>query len=254
MPHDHQVKLDRAQTHMDALKEAMQGLLEGQTYEAVIDYHVQTGENVVRLGAIPHPPPEISAIVGDVLFNLRSSLDHCVYALSVRPGKCKEDRIAFPIVRTEKRFLEVAPDQIGDIPPEAQAEIERLQPYHGRHPDKHPLFLLHELNRIDKHRILNTVLSITHRADALWQAGAESGIVEVRAATAPPEGFVAGAEIGRVRFADSRQCTEMDVKFVLARDIWFGPGPAHRASVFWLLGHIVKAVREAVVVLEPFLV
>jgi len=48
--------------------------------------------------------------------------------------------------------------QIQFMDPKAQAEIERVQPYHrGSAYDEDPLWWLHELSRFDKHRLLNIV-------------------------------------------------------------------------------------------------
>jgi hypothetical protein len=160
----------------------------------------------------------------------------------------------FPIQMTAEGFQRVASIQIGDVSPQVHAVIEQLQPFHGKKPDKHPLFLLHELNRIDKHRILNTVVGNTHRVEAVWTPGANIGLVEDRVVTAPPEGFAEGAQIARFRFGDSRRCSEANVKFVLHRDVWFGEGPARHASAFWLLQRITEAVHGAIAKLEKFLI
>ena len=44
--------------------------------------------------------------------------------------------------------------------PTALARIERLQPYHGSNPPRHPLWVIHDLDKIDKHRDLVLVVYI----------------------------------------------------------------------------------------------
>ena len=53
-------------------------------------------------------------------------------------------------------------DQIRFIDPKAQAEIERLQPYHlGNAFDQDPLWRLQELNNIDKHRVVHVAATVS---------------------------------------------------------------------------------------------
>jgi hypothetical protein len=46
----------------------------------------------------------------------------------------------------------------------------------------------------------------------------------------------------------------MDVNFLLSRDVLFNGGPAHQASVHWLLRVMRDGVRIILGRLEPFLV
>jgi hypothetical protein len=50
--------------------------------------------------------------------------------------------------------------KIGCVDPTARIAIKALQPHNGGNPHSHPLWHLHELNRIDKHRML-TACAVT---------------------------------------------------------------------------------------------
>ena len=127
-------------------------------------------------------PAEFSLRVGEVLQGLRSGLDHLAYALATAHTQPLPDEWAelseFPIFGDESkagtpgtgsaRFHQASKGgvpvpasglaKIQGIAPAAQAIIEGLQPYHrGADYRDDPLWRLHELSRIDKHRLVHVV-------------------------------------------------------------------------------------------------
>ena len=70
------MKLERANDHLNALHDAIKSFIESEPYRTITKFDSQTGEHVVQLKSTPVPPARLSVIVGDALFNLRSSLDH----------------------------------------------------------------------------------------------------------------------------------------------------------------------------------
>jgi len=125
---------------------------------------------VFRVEIFRTPPPRLSVLVGDILFSLRSALDHLANSLAVHHVGLGGDLkgTEFPIFSDQKTFF--ALDRRGkpqrwsglykimSIGPDAQAIIKELQPYHrGNDYARHPLWRLHDLCNIDKHRSLNIV-------------------------------------------------------------------------------------------------
>jgi hypothetical protein len=127
-------------------------------------------------------PVEFSLRVGDVLQAFRSGLDQLAYALAVAHSGPLPSEIAeaseFPIFGDESktgalgtgsaRFHQASKSgipvpasglaKIQGIAPAAQAIIEGLQPYHrGTDFRDDALWRLHELSRIDKHRLVHVV-------------------------------------------------------------------------------------------------
>jgi hypothetical protein len=110
-------------------------------------------------------------VLGDALHNLRSSLDHLVYQLSLLTTKNPKGT-EFPIYITKASnsrdcFEQKGREKIRHVPKEAQELIEAAQPYNARHPDQpshHYLWLLHELNRLDKHRFVLETYAMTGTA------------------------------------------------------------------------------------------
>jgi hypothetical protein len=111
-------------------------------------------------------------VVGDCVQNLRSSLDHLVFALAEKHSGplSEEDARAcqFPIIRDETRKGQtgagpsvfqnnVLPRDIKDLSPAAQTIIE-MQPYKlGTAYKTHFLWELGELSNTDKHRFVHVV-------------------------------------------------------------------------------------------------
>ncbi len=132
---------------------------------------------------IEQPAPYPLAVkIGECLHNMRSSLDLLAYELAAASTKLLPDDVAesseFPIFGDEDKsgqpgigrsaFFRTtkagtpAPGsgiyKIRGIDPRTQTDIERLQPYNrGSHFREDPLWILHKLDRINKHRLLHVV-------------------------------------------------------------------------------------------------
>ena len=107
---------------------------------------------------------DFALATGDCVHCLRASLDHLAMALAESFTTCRLRRsmTAKEIEKSEFPIFwkgAMTPDQIsskiGCIDPAAQAVIQKLQPHHrGARYATHPLWRIHELDRIDKHRRL----------------------------------------------------------------------------------------------------
>jgi len=95
-------------------------------------------------------PEEIALIAGDVVHNLRTSLDHVVCCLVAENGQSMDD-VSFPFARSARYFKKSASKKIRKIPTAAKILIKRLKPYRGGNDF---LYCLHELDIRDKHRTL----------------------------------------------------------------------------------------------------
>jgi hypothetical protein len=121
-----------------------------------------------EMGEIRQPDPAWCAVIGDIVHNLRSALDHLVCQLAVLNGNdidcCKSSRTSFPICLTPESFSNASRRISPLINPDALALIEELQPYAAankptanplqREPRFSNLWILSELDIIDKHRTL----------------------------------------------------------------------------------------------------
>ena len=132
-------------------------------------------------------PPALPSIwpvtTGEVLYNLRSALDHAAFELSViglgRDLTPKEaEGSQFPLYDTCGKFAKNVPRQLPGVADEVLALIERVQPYPERDSEHYPslfdeaaylLGVLNRLGNVEKHRHPHLVV---HSVDGpSWQAG-----------------------------------------------------------------------------------
>lgn len=179
-PPGHLQKLDRASQHIKELSAAQQAWLGTGAYSFFSERDPQTGKTIVRAKITEPPPGQFSLIVGDAVHAMRSALDHLALELAVahqRPGslpEAMEKASEFPIFpleigndqgrdlfhRIKKKTGEPAPGgglhKLQGAHPDAVKAIEGIQPYHrGSAFAEDPLWVIHELDRIDKHRRLH---------------------------------------------------------------------------------------------------
>lgn len=104
-------------------------------------------------------PPRLGVLAGEIAHQLRSCLDHIVWALSSEDYRqSSETAIAFPVFTEKprnKREETGYKRKIQGITDTAAVElVELLQPYHAENPIDEPLAIIHELDRVDKHHTL----------------------------------------------------------------------------------------------------
>jgi hypothetical protein len=163
-------KVQRAREHLDAFRHEVKCFLlsnpQGLTSELAVKGD-DIYEVIIGIAITKHPPVRLSILSGEIAYQLRSCLDHLVYSLSLRlaPSTKELKTVEFPIFASEESFRDTNKHGIPKrgsglytirfIDPAAQAIIEGLQPYKARqNAELHPLWVLHELCNIDKHRHL----------------------------------------------------------------------------------------------------
>jgi len=157
---DYSLKLSRARSHLDDLETKLANWANSGHHSVFNEPDPDSGPDCFRLrvSADPVPVDPFAVLIGDVLHNLRGTLDHLAYALAEKhTGRPLPDDIAkdseFPVFG--HKDLKAIRKKIRGIDPTAQTIIESLQPYQrGNHFTSDPLWKLHELSNIDKHRLL----------------------------------------------------------------------------------------------------
>src|ERR1044072_7268686 len=112
------------------------------------------------------PIDDWGLLLGGCVHNFRSALDNLAFALArIRSDPPqKPPRIAFPIFERKEEFESRGRSSIDQLPDEAAALIELIQPFQrdgsskNGSPDLDPLVHLQWLNNTDKHRIPPIVL------------------------------------------------------------------------------------------------
>jgi hypothetical protein len=160
------LKLNRAEEHVHAIKDLVDEFARSDFYESVSQPHrKERGVLVVRARNVRPPPPEISLLIGECVFNFRSALDQIAFAMASANTtplpKSFAKSSAFPIFNNGPQYRgrggPPASRKIRGMSRQGQAAIERLQPYHRRkNPRLRALWRLEELSNIDKHRLIHT--------------------------------------------------------------------------------------------------
>jgi hypothetical protein len=158
-----QVKIERAKKHLRDLAAEILTL----EHTTIVHRDPKTGvppHPITFLGnpdfkTVPTLSFDVVAISGDLIHNLRSALDHLaqqlVFVGSPHLTTSTISRhIGFPIAKSVTDYETIKAGKVEGMRPEAKEAIDRLKPYKG---GNDPLWRVHELDNIDKHRALFTV-------------------------------------------------------------------------------------------------
>lgn len=158
------VKVERAYEHIIYLNaEILRFTVQGHPYETFHEDDLNRGERTYYLRVLKEIPPQFSALIGDIAQNLRSSLDHLAWHLvksSPVTPKARDSDIYFPIFETAREYRTKKMRKIRGMSDAAIKAIDSIEPYYrpdGPGPgigQGARLFWLHEINRLDKHRLL----------------------------------------------------------------------------------------------------
>ena len=147
------IKVTRAKLHLSLLTTEVKNYLDSQPYEVsvMLDLNKRPRYYITK---IRPPRPDISAILGEIIYNLRSSFDHLAYQLVLLgSAKTPSNRVYFPIADNQLTYFKIRDSYLMWVSPLAIAEIDSLKPYKS---GNELLWMLHKLNIIDKHRTLIT--------------------------------------------------------------------------------------------------
>ena len=149
-------KQQRAKQHIDEAARLIQEYFSTEPIRLSTKISECGQRNIVYISEIAKCDPFVACVVGDALFNLRSSLDHMMMMIFLRncnPQALKIEKVYFPIKSGEVEFNKWCKkdDLAQQLPPAILDSLKTLKPYKG---GSRSLSTLHELNNIDKHRNL----------------------------------------------------------------------------------------------------
>jgi hypothetical protein len=143
------LKAKWAHDHIDDLDRALEGFFDTRPYVISPKKNAQTGEIIYSYSGCSPYPIAIHGHVGDALYNLRSALDHLAWQLVRANGNTPDTRTGFPIFDLlAKDSKSLFNRKVRGMRDETVEAIARLKPYKGA---DNVLWLLHQLNAIDKH-------------------------------------------------------------------------------------------------------
>ena len=91
-------KLHRALKHFEEANAVITAFLASNPYRVVFEHDPATiDEYLVTMFVEADPPAELSLLIGDCVYNFRSSLDHLAWGLVRQNGQTPTNRTEFPI-------------------------------------------------------------------------------------------------------------------------------------------------------------
>lgn len=210
---------------------------------------------LLKISADQIPISPLSLAIGDIIQNIRSSLDHVAYSLASAYTQPLQDQSAhnsqFPIIGDENRrgvagqgptiFQQNATRSLSCVDPAARSFIEGVQPYHrGSNFKKHPLWQLQYLSNVDKHRVLH--IGAAYAASYTVTACTVSGVFDNQPGIVTQDTIV--AHLGSVTPIDPSASTEMQV--VPNMTVAFADGELCNHFVVDTLASIVQFVGQDV--------
>jgi hypothetical protein len=154
------LKAERAKRHLSELQTAVREVIRNQYVEHLTRTDPNTGLFQVMFLVQRDVTGKLAVIIGDVIHNLRSALDHVAVTLSTTPiGTGNPDEVYFPTGKTLKTFNDARRAKMKGAPPEAHTLVEELEPYEG---GKNAIRELHELDILDKHKLLVPSIARIH--------------------------------------------------------------------------------------------
>jgi hypothetical protein len=254
------LKLNRAERHLEAVKEMVDGFCESNFYSTTCELDKKR-RLIVRAKDVEDPPPELGVVVGDCVFNYRSALDQFAYALAAAHTDPLPDKLAaasaFPIYNSGPKFrgrgARPAARKIAGMSRGARARIERLQPYHRRKdPPLAALWRLEELSNIDKHRLIHVTAAVGVRSQFSVRGGGIYRLAGIQPVFGPMK---ENAIVGRF-WGEFDLDAGVDVEANISPEIVFDRRSEARSvrgrSVFLTLLEIRECiVNRVLAVLEP---
>ncbi|MCA1832767.1 MAG: hypothetical protein LC750_08580 [Actinobacteria bacterium] len=161
-------KVARAVEQTNLLESQLERFIDEQPYTIEQVPNPKTSRKALIFRPTKALPLEWPVVVGEILHDLRSALDHAVYELTVAEQGHAFDKTEFPVFEDEPKFFETNKKgdpvqgsglyKIRGVSSAAHRVIVDMQPFEIRKtagPNEHPILAtVHNLNIIDKHRAL----------------------------------------------------------------------------------------------------
>lgn len=186
-----QGKIVRVRYQLRDLKQRFEDFAGAHPYRVTDKFELRPGEQIgdysFILESIAIPKREWGVLIGEIIHNLRSALDHTIWASAKKPT----DETQFPIFTRRCDWEKKADKMIATVPKNVLALIEKTQPYNspeGTDPRQHLLAVLNRLSNYDKHRLLHTAaLSVHGAAPGIEGTGQFGTIREIETTFGPVE-------------------------------------------------------------------
>lgn len=154
------LKISRAKKHTAELSELLK---EKCLFSYMLETNTRTGERATYAKENIEFVSQAAIIIGDVIHNLRASIDHAYWEATNEFAKSEGEKrnIQFPITSTEKAFNEsVLPGLPCRVSGKFVTNLKSLRPWRDKG-GNHYLCSIHDLDVTDKHKLLIPVGNYT---------------------------------------------------------------------------------------------
>src|SRR5712664_2235925 len=154
-------KIERAKQHISDLHARISDFQASDFYGFVADKHPKTGDDIFHFKETKALPKEdLALITGDALHNLKGALDIAVNEVIFSRLGRYDDFARFPFRKTRDELVTAIKGGLIYQASKAVADliVDSVKPYKG---GNDALWSLHELNILDKHRLLLPVLRVS---------------------------------------------------------------------------------------------
>jgi hypothetical protein len=218
-------KINRAVHHFNTIDIAIgkMFLADNDAGAARHELKANSQELVISLAQEAPLDPTIPLVVGDAVHNARSAIDHLVFQLALLNKAPKEaaSKTSFPICLTPGEFKNATKGKLAPfITTTSLTEIEKLQPYKTGDKEKDILWVLSQLDIIDKHRLL--IIAETQARPTAFRISAPDGqeLFTHDTPNSPWKPSKVGAEVIRFSFSGSVPSpTKMKVEVHTAKTV-----------------------------------
>jgi hypothetical protein len=151
-------RLGWARKHVEDLKKASDEFMRADPDPgSAIDYKQEpyAGRILVSVHLPDGFPDEFGRLMGGAFHQLRSLIDNLAYQLVLANHGTPTKKTEFPILIDGTDFEAKTRRALDGMSATARAAIKALQPFSEwpEHPEHTTIWLIHELNNIDKHRL-----------------------------------------------------------------------------------------------------
>lgn len=155
------VRVRRAYEHLNLLQQQIIAFTDRDPYTVVRERKAHAGIDVAVFRLREEPPPELGAVFGDYLHNMRTALDNLVWQLVLLDGGAPDDETMFPVASDLHGFKSQAGKKLRGMTRPHIAAIEALQPYPTRQDAaSRAVDAVHDFARIDRHRVVHPAFAV----------------------------------------------------------------------------------------------
>lgn len=148
-------RISRAQDNIKEFAKVLDDYLERHPSIIHVDINSQ-GLGIIRVERREPIPDELPILLGEALHNLRAGLDNCLYAVAIIDAgenpPPNGTQLQWPIALTPKEWAANA-KRLKHLSPHLIEALHRIQPFQAESPEWNCLRILHDLARIDRHRV-----------------------------------------------------------------------------------------------------